>query len=147
MINNDWTSGKLWEQMLEIGFLFFDAEWNVTDYWTLNLLLQKIMFFNIFEILLIIIKIVICFHQHILECIINYIFVYTYWCIHILVWMLLQYICRLYTINEIVKPNDKPSNTNYVDLKMSIFFFIWHWTYKTLWNHSIAYTQFIKNRE
>lgn len=81
------------------------------------------MFFNIFEILLIIIKIVICFHQHILECIINYIFVYTYWCIHILVWMLLQYICRLYTINEIVKPNDKPSNTNYVDLKMSIFFF------------------------
>lgn len=81
------------------------------------------MFFNIFEILLIIIKIVICFHQHILECIIDYIFVYTYWCIHILVWMLLQYICRLYTINEIVKPNDKPSNTNYVDLKMSIFFF------------------------
>lgn len=81
------------------------------------------MFFNIFEILLIIIKIVICFHQHILECIINYIFVYTYWCIHILVWMLLQYICRLYTINEIVKPNDKPSNTNYVDLKMSICFF------------------------
>lgn len=128
MINNDWTSGKLWEQMLEICFLFFDAVWNVTDYWTLNLLLQKIMFFIIFEILLIIIKIVICFHQHILECIIDYISVYTYWCIHILVWMFLQYICRLYTINEIVKLNDKPSNTNNVDLKMSIFIFFYHLT-------------------
>lgn len=62
-------------------------------------------------------------NKHIIESITDYNFVNTYWYIHIFVWMLLECIGRLYIINALVKPNDKPSNINNVDLQNVKLFF------------------------
>lgn len=62
-------------------------------------------------------------NKHIIESITDYNFVNTYWYIHIFLWMLLECVGRLYIINALVKPHDKPSNINNVDLQNVKLFF------------------------